>query len=97
MTVQKSNSITLDEIVGFNVECRKCHVRTAIPFSAQGRFPSECSYCGDSWVVNGRKELHQKFLTSTLSLSNAIREMAAGTNNANCILSLEIKPTDSGN
>ncbi len=92
MTVEKTKAITLNEILGIRLECQRCKVRTTIPFLAAGRFPTGCGYCGDTWVVNGRNDLHQKFLNSIVEFMNSLRQIADGANNVNCEINLEIKP-----
>jgi len=92
MTVQKTNSISLEEITGIQLECRNCGVKTLIPIAAEGRFPVACGYCDDSWVVNSRTDLHQRFLNSISAFLSAMKQVADGSNNVNCLVSLEIKP-----
>jgi hypothetical protein len=92
MTVERTNTITFEEIIGIQLECRKCGVRTVIPLGAEGRFPLSCGYCDDPWVINGRTDLHQRFLNSIGSFLTAMRQVKEGGNNANFRVSIEIKP-----
>jgi hypothetical protein len=92
MTVERTNTITFEEITGIQLECRKCGVRTIIPLGAQGRFPVSCGYCGDSWIINSRTDLYQTFLNSISSFLTAMKNVKEGGNNANFRVSIEIKP-----
>lgn len=94
MTVQRSNAITLEEIIGIQLECRnqKCKVRVTVPVSSQGRLPIACAYCGDPWWVNNRTDLHQIFFTAINEFITAMKQIADGSNNVNCILTIEVKP-----
>jgi Zn finger protein HypA/HybF involved in hydrogenase expression len=92
MTIRKTNAISLDEIIGLQFECRKCAVKINFPISRQGRMPSACPFCGDSWVVQDRTDLHQKFFSWLEQLIASLKQVAEGTNNVNCALSIELKP-----
>jgi hypothetical protein len=92
MTVEKTNTITFEEVSGIQLECRNCGVRTMIPLGAQGRFPVSCGYCEDPWVINSRTDLYQAFLNSISSFLTAMRNVKEGGNNANFRVSIEIKP-----
>jgi hypothetical protein len=92
MTIRKTNTISLDEIVGLQFECRKCNVKINIPISAQGRMLSTCTFCGDSWVVQNRTDLHERLFTWLNQLITSLKEAADGTSNVNCTVSIEVKP-----
>jgi transcription initiation factor IIE alpha subunit len=92
MTVRKINAITLEEIIAIQFECRQCNARIDVPLAVQGRLPFECPVCGDTWVVNNRSDLHQRFFATVNQLNVVMRQLAEGTNNVNCILSIELKP-----
>ena len=92
MTVRKTNVITLEEIIAIQFECRQCNVRISVPIIAQGRLPVECPVCSDTWLVNNRSDLHQRFFTMVNQLIVEMRQLSEGSNNVNCILSIEVKP-----
>jgi hypothetical protein len=92
MTVQRTNAITLEEIIGIQFECKKCKARIIIPVSAKGRVPIKCTCCGDSWVIDNSTEFHQRFFTAVGEFVEAMNQIADGRYNVNCIFSVEVKP-----
>lgn len=92
MTVQRSNAITLEEISGIQLECRKCKVKVNAPLSGKWRLPIKCSYCGDEWIVDNRTDLHARFFTAVNELIAAMKQIADISPAVNCIFSVEVKP-----
>jgi hypothetical protein len=92
MTVKKTNTITLEEVIAIQLECRQCKVKVSVPLSAQGRIPRQCAFCGDQWIVNNKAELHQIFFGSVSQLLNGMKQVSDGSNNVGCVLSIEVKP-----
>lgn len=92
MTVLKTNAITLEEIIAIQFECRNCKVRVSVPISSQGHIPIKCPFCFDPWLVNNRTDLHQRFFMAVNQLAAAVKQVAEGSNNVNCVLSVEINP-----
>ncbi len=91
MTVQRSNAITLEEVIGIQFECKSCRAKTSIPISSKARGPIRCGICGDPWVVEGRTDLHQAFFTAVAELMAAVKQIADGSLSVNCVFSLELK------
>lgn len=92
MTSQKNYSITLEEIIAIRFKCQSCKVAMSIPISSQGRVPVACPFCSDSWIIKGRDDLFQEFLVGVNQLVSSIKKVGQGTNNANCVVSVEINP-----
>jgi uncharacterized paraquat-inducible protein A len=92
MTVQKANAITFDEILALQFECKECKVRVSIPISSPSRMLYECPFCHDSWVVNKRSDLHEAFFTAVNQTAMLMKQVADGTNNVKCVVSLVVKP-----
>jgi hypothetical protein len=92
MTIRKTNAISLDEIIGLQFECRQCNVKINVPISAQARMPSACPFCADPWLVQNRTELHKRFFEWLNQLITALKQVSDGTNNVNCVVSIEVRP-----
>jgi len=92
MTVHRTNAITLEEIIGIQFECRQCNVKINVPVSAEGQMPNRCPFCADSWIVQNRIDLHERFFSWLNQLITAVKQVADGTNNVNCMVSIEVKP-----
>jgi transcription elongation factor Elf1 len=92
MTVRRTNVITLDEVVGIQFECKKCNSRIIVSLSTPGTFPMACPYCGDGWVVNETSHLHDRFFNAVSQLVDAMRQIANGANNVNCVFGIEVRP-----
>ena len=93
MTVRKTNVITLEEVLGIQLECKDCHVRVNVPLSSKkAAIPSKCAHCGNQWVIDGRTDLRQSFFTAVKDFVTGVTEIAKGSLNVNCAFSVEVKP-----
>jgi hypothetical protein len=90
VTIEHRNLITLEEIMGVQLECEKCHARISVPISDDRPLPVACPHCDDSWVINKKADLHDRFLTAVTEFRAAARKIIEGPNNVNCTFSLQI-------
>jgi hypothetical protein len=91
VTTEKRTLITLEEIIGIQLQCRKCKAKIIVPLSDKRPVPHECPNCEDPWWVNNRTDLHQQFFLAVNQLRDAAQKITDGSNNAGCIFSLEIR------
>ena len=86
MTIRKTTAITLEEITAIQFECRRCNTRMSVLLSGGGRFLSKCHFCGDSWLVNNRTDLHERYFKWVEQLITAIKQVSDNSNNVNFLL-----------
>lgn len=51
MTTETRTTIEPSDITAIEFECRKCHTRTIRLFNNWLQGPSECSNCGEQWML----------------------------------------------
>jgi len=92
VSVEQRNLITLEEIAGIQLECGECHAKIIVPISDKRPLADKCRHCSEPWLVDGRSDLHQRFLDAISNLRHAMTELTDGSNKGNCTFSLEMKP-----
>jgi hypothetical protein len=53
MTTKKRTTISADDIIGLEYECKQCRVRYSTPIDAM-RVPTECPNCHEQWFRGER-------------------------------------------
>jgi len=94
MTVQRCISVTPDDIVAFNLECKKCHATTKILSNDLRGLPHACRHCGDKWVLGERTDAHSEFFSALGQLTNALSVIRNDTGLVECLFSFELRSSD---
>ncbi len=90
MTIEQRLVITLDEVLGFQFECSRCHVKVIVPLFGDGVLPHGCRGCGNNWVVNENSRAHSSVFTTLDTLRQAMKHIATELPNVGCAFRVEI-------
>jgi hypothetical protein len=85
MTTKKHHSITLDEIVAFELTCKKCLISSAIPVGSDVKVSGECPHCKAPWLSLIGKAFEQ-FKAGMHEIVKHSQDEDVG-----CVFSIEIK------
>jgi Zn-finger nucleic acid-binding protein len=88
VTIKKRHTITLDEIVAFELTCKKCLISSTIPVGSDVKISGECPHCKASWLSLISKAFEQ--------LKAGMGEIVKHSQDedAGCVFSVEVKGTD---
>jgi hypothetical protein len=50
MTVKKRHTVTLDEIIAFDLTCNNCRITSSIPVGSNIKISGECPHCKAHWL-----------------------------------------------
>ena len=88
MTINKRHTITLDEIIAFELTCKNCSITSTIPVGNKMELTGECPHCKAHWLFGISKALeHLKAGISEVVTHSQDKDVG-------CTLAVEIKGED---
>jgi hypothetical protein len=95
MTRETRSFIELEDVLGLEVECLRCHTKTFRPVGNIARFPVFCQSCGPEtgeWFVN-EQDSYRLFLTKfSADLQRLADEIGSELKKRKMMVRLEIRP-----
>lgn len=90
MTIEKRHLITLEEVIAFEFECKKCKVRTSIPANSKTSIGGACPHCGVPWLSlsSGTTGVVGKALEK---FRQGVAEIVEHSEEMGCVFSVQIK------
>jgi uncharacterized paraquat-inducible protein A len=70
MTVERKRTLTVDDIIAFEIGCANCGTVLSIPLERCNKTASQCPRCGASWYAGGAAEND-----AIIELASAIAEI----------------------